>query len=243
MASPAARKPLSREIRAEQERQTKAKAVKLAAELKAARKRRDEALESAAARCRAERLSLRERLQARRAAALAELRAVAKAEHLAARTACDVSKGKARSATMPAVERAKRELEAERAYLAEMRRLEAAHVERRASLPRTSRAERQDESDDAVRTNLSPELVPLFEKVKRSIKASPRMSRTEAFLHYAEEHPGEVLASLDHASDRLIRELEERQAKEAGAARRKPAYTRAPSRRKYTADELADVPF
>ncbi len=45
-----------------------------------------------------------------------------------------------------------------------------------------ARIERQAESDDEVRSNIPPELVALFERVKRGIKASPRMSRTEAFL-------------------------------------------------------------
>src|ERR1035438_6095136 len=53
-----------------------------------------------------------------------------------------------------------------------------------------------------------PELVPLFERVKRAIKASPRMSPTEAFLHYAEETPDDVLAAMDDKTDALIRELE-----------------------------------
>ena len=45
-----------------------------------------------------------------------------------------------------------------------------------------TRIERQAESDDEVRSNIPPELVALFERVKRGIKASPRMSRTESFL-------------------------------------------------------------
>jgi hypothetical protein len=34
------------------------------------------------------------------------------------------------------------------------------------------------------------------------------MSRTEAFLHYAEEHPEEVLTSIEDRADALVRELE-----------------------------------
>jgi hypothetical protein len=42
------------------------------------------------------------------------------------------------------------------------------------------------------------------------------MSRTEAFLHYAEEHPDEVLTSIEDRADVLVRELE---AKERAARR------------------------
>jgi hypothetical protein len=54
--------------------------------------------------------------------------------------------------------------------------------------------------------------------VKRGIKASPRMSRTEAFLKYAEEHPDEVLVAIDDKTDALIRELEQQKRE----ARRSP---------------------
>ncbi len=71
-----------------------------------------------------------------------------------------------------------------------------------------TRIERQAESDDEVRSNIPPELVALFEHVKRGIKASPCMSRTEAFLHYAEENPDDVLVATEDKTDALIRELE-----------------------------------
>jgi hypothetical protein len=85
-----------------------------------------------------------------------------------------------------------------------------------------------------------PELVALFERVKRGIKASPRMSRTEAFLHYAEENPDEVLAAVDDKTDALIRELEA-QHREARRSLRGPPPRLRPSR--YTPEQLAEVPF
>jgi len=51
-----------------------------------------------------------------------------------------------------------------------------------ASPSRASRAERAQESDDEVTRNLEPDLVPVFESVKRSIHGTPKKSRTEAFL-------------------------------------------------------------
>jgi hypothetical protein len=74
------------------------------------------------------------------------------------------------------------------------RRIERVNRTARAMKPKVSKAVRRSESDDEVRANLPADLVPLLERVKRSIKAGPRQSRTEAFLEYAEEHPGEGCA-------------------------------------------------
>lgn len=76
-------------------------------------------------------------------------------------------------------------------------------------------AELRAESDDAVRANLPPDLVPVFDRVRRSIKGTPRMTRTERFLEWAAEHPAdvwEIQREADHramvAHDRELRELE-----------------------------------
>lgn len=102
-----------------------------------------------------------------------------------------------------------------------------------------TRIERRAESDDEVRSNIPPELVALFERVKRGIKASPRMSRTEAFLHYAEENPDDVLASADDKTDALIRRELEAQYGEARRSLRRPP----PRPPRYTPEQLAAVPF
>jgi hypothetical protein len=74
--------------------------------------------------------------------------------------------------------------------------------------------------------------------VKRGIKASPRMSRTEAFLHYAEENPDDVLAAVDDKTDALIRELEAQHRDARRSLRQAP-----PRRSTYTPEQLAEVPF
>ncbi len=79
----------------------------------------------------------------------------------------------------------------------------------------------------------------LFERVKRGIKATPRMSRTEAFLQYAHENAEEVVAHIDDKTDALIRELEAKQREAARAARPTPKRARP----RYTPEELAAVPF
>jgi hypothetical protein len=64
------------------------------------------------------------------------------------------------------------------------------------------------------------------------------MSRTEAFLHYAEENPDDVLAATDDKTDALIRELEAQYGEARRSLRRPPA-----RRTRYTPEQLAEVPF
>lgn len=103
-----------------------------------------------------------------------------------------------------------------------MRRIERHARERHRELAvKRQRLERQQESDDAVRGNIPPELVSLFERVKRHIRGGAHMSRTEAFLHYAEEHPGEVLVALEDKTEAMIRDLERRERVADKAARKR----------------------
>jgi hypothetical protein len=237
------RRQLRRDIAKSLKEKDRAKVRALRAELHEAIVKRDAALAAAREKCRADRLTVRERVEKLREDARAKLREVVQLEREQARGNCNARKTKARSSTLPAIERARLELNAEREYLEELARIEASQRKRRAEMPRTSsRAERKNESDDEVRANISPELVPLFDKVRRHIKASARETRTEAFLRYAEEHPDEVLDVMEDAADRLVREMQERQAKDDRAAARRPAKT-STRKREYTAEELAAVPF
>ena len=101
----------------------------------------------------------------------------------------------------------------ERNHRKEMRAIEASSRARskedRAKLAKA--IERRSESDDEVRSNIPPELAPLFEKVKRGIKGSARKSRTEEFLEYVEEHPREAWES-DDPYERAAQEMEARAA-------------------------------
>lgn len=49
------------------------------------------------------------------------------------------------------------------------------------------------ESDDEVRQNIPPELLPTWELVKRGIGRSDRKSRTETFLEWVEAHQSEIV--------------------------------------------------
>lgn len=230
------RRELWRDIKRQHRREAKEKLANLGAQIRQARERRKGALRGAKERCRTERIAARERVRALRLRVLEDLKATVRAERLAARQSCTVRLGEAR-AIKNEIQSARAELLAERKYQADLRRIEAAHRQRQREAPGVTRRERQGESDDEVRTNIPADLVALFERVKRSIKASPRMSRTEAFLKYAEEHPDEVLVAIDDKTDALIRELEQQERQARRDLRRGPP--RAP----YTPEQLAEVPF
>jgi hypothetical protein len=224
------RKQLKKEI----EREHKAKAR---AELEAFRARLREVsgllgarLEVVREGCREARAVIRERWKEKRREALAPILAAAKAEREQARAECHLCKTKVREemGTLAAQRRA--ELAAERRYQQQI-----GETAKRTHTKRT-RLEVLSESDDAVRVELPPDLLPLFERVKRQIKGSERQSRTEAFLKYAEEHPREVLEALEDETERAMRDLERQRDK---AERRAPRKTRP----RYTAAELAAVPF
>jgi len=71
-------------------------------------------------------------------------------------------------------------------------------TERRASsaIRRLKQSEAVAESDFDVESNIDPDLMIVWKAVMRGIKGSPKMSRTEAFLHWVEENPDEVTAIL-----------------------------------------------
>jgi hypothetical protein len=230
------KKWLYRELERDRKKKAREKIASLAEQLREARKRRKLAFREAKERCRAERIAARERARAMRLRVLEELREAMHAERLGARQACTVRLGEARG-IKDTILRARAELQAEKKYEADLRRIERANRKRRSEAPRVTRIERRGESDDEVRGNLPPELVALFERVKRGIKASPRMSRTEALLKYAEEHPDEVLVVIDDRTDALVRELEQQQRQVRRDLRR------GPPRVKYTPEQLAEVPF
>jgi len=228
-----ARAELKRDIERHHRLKARAKLTSLRERLRASRLARRNALAEVKSRCRADRLAVRERTRMERLRALEELRKALHAERQAARDACASCKEDAKKTTGDAIEQARGELAAEQKYQEDLRRIEQGHRARRREVHRASAAERRSESDDEVRANISSELIALFERVKRGIKASARETRTEAFLRYCEEHPDEALMAIDQKTDEVIRDLE-RQEREASRHLR---------RRTYTPAELADVPF
>jgi hypothetical protein len=219
------------------------KLTKLKAALRAARQARRAALAAAVEFCREGRAQVRARARERRMRALAELKAARLTETIAARDACLAKKMLVReTAARPMADAAK--------ALAEARttRTVSARVERenqaRAKERRGRTRAEASENDDAVRANLPAELVPVFDRVRRRIKATPRMSRTEVFLHWAEENPGEVLAAQGDAADRAVAELVKEHAEQERLLRSEKRYRRkAAELAKDLAKEDEEAPF
>lgn len=187
--------------------------------------------------CRAHRMAVRERAISRREKVLADLRDTYARERAEAREMCLLRKAEVQQAARDPIERAKGKWEAEKKYQAELRRIEQGHRDRHRAAKRAHADERRSESDDEVRSNIPADYVPLFERVKRTIKGSSRESRTEAFMRYAEQHPNEILGAIEDESDRKVRALVVEHARAERAMR---AHARS---RKYTPQELAEVPF
>lgn len=104
-------------------------------------------------------------------------------------------------------ERAKRARELARNRRKEERAMRSAQAgDRRAAAAKRAREARQ-ESDDATRYDIEhthPEWLPLWDKVKRSIKAAPHMTRAEAFYQFVHENPDEVFLADEEAAERAI---------------------------------------
>lgn len=141
---------------------------------------------------RAERLALRERLRAEHKRALEKLREAARAELAAARREWVQRRREAKEEATSEIARVRAELAAERAQRVAHRKISRAH---RADVATHTQAARQ-QSDDEVRALIPRELVPLFERVKRTIRGGAQ-TRAEAFLRHAELHPEETLKAVE----------------------------------------------
>lgn len=139
--------------------------------------------------------------RAKRREAVKAVREQCAAARVAARQNCALRAEQARTEGAAVIEARRAELVAERGFERRMQRHE------KPSKLRSTAGERRQESDDEVRSNLHPSMVAVFDHVRRHIKGSPRMSRTEAFLHWAEENPDEVVQLMQHDADRYLNQL------------------------------------
>lgn len=177
----------------------------LRAEIKDERGKRPARLARIRELCREGRANVRARAKELRAQVLADLRAEISKSRSPQSELCRTRRASERAAIQ-------REIDQRRAELAEARRsYRARFVRERRS--RVSRQERAEEKRHEVIANLPPELVPVFERVAKDIKGGPRRTRTEAFLEWAEENPGEVHGILyeqaDRDVERMVREHQE----------------------------------
>lgn len=220
----AQRAAIARDLEREMRGRDRARIRELRDAIKAARARKREALKRVRQGCAARRQELREKAQRLRE----ELTRTIREEREAARNQCSASRERAR-------EEADRQIAARGAELARERADQRLihGTAKRASKPKITARERAQESDDEVRRNIPHELIPLFDKVRRAIKASPRRSRTEAFLEWVHDHPEAVwelhetqeaaeLARLEREERELARDLKRnrygRRAREIAAA-------------------------
>lgn len=207
----------------------RARVRELAAQIRKLRRgRRARALELRAA-CRAARLNVRTQV--------AELRAETERKVAALRDAqrgtCAASQLRAHVELGEAVHKLERERVEQ---LERNRRLYGRKAQAPGEAAKRA-AERRSESDDEVRANIPRELVPVFERVKRSIKPSDRRTRTEAFLQWVHDNEDEahavVFDQVDREVERLVREHAELERNARRGSRRLPR----------PAAAVADVPF
>jgi hypothetical protein len=195
-------------------RQAKAELARLRELIRAAHGRRKEAHQRAVALCRRARLGVRERVKAYRAAESERINRHVAELRQAAREQCAARKARIRAAGHSVAEQARRRLREDQRLGNQLRRLEAQAARKRAGL--TTAKERRQESDGEVESNLPPELQTVWRKVRRTIKAGPRTTRTEAFVEWAESHPEEVAAlqygDVDREVAALVREREHQEA-------------------------------
>jgi hypothetical protein len=185
------RKRLMREIEHERRAKVVQRLTELGVLLKAAREARRESIERIRSQCR----KARERL----------------------RTVCGARRERAHREATEVVNVRKRELHEER-HLDKLQRTAGRRSSPKGPIGRVRKisGEREAESDDEVRRDIPPELLGVFNKVRRNIKGTDRKSRSEAFLEWAEENPGEIYAMQEQEAAREIKRLVKEYQREAG---------------------------
>lgn len=224
------RKKLQRELAEHLREKDRAALGLLRAQIKHARVERIGMLRIARQSCR----TAREQLKERQAVQRAEFVQTQRAERVLERSLCSSGKEHAKAKGLELELGARRTLKEERAFQRQVARAGKAPKARATAL------ERSQEDDDAVRANLPPELVPVFEKMSRKIKGTPKRTRTEAFLDWAEENPDEILAVQQAVADKALREMLKQQRELGRTVRSTTRYKQTPEE---LAKLLAGVPF
>ncbi len=193
-----------REIRKYAREADRARQRAIKTKLREMRRARPQRLREIREACRVARLNVRSRVIALREETRAALRESVLAMRQAQRGDCELTKAATKDDFARRIGAAGAELGAEREHY-------RTKFGRRGAT-RTTAKERREESDDDVRRNLPPELVAVFNRIGRSVKASPRRSRTEAFLQWVHDNEDEahaiVYEAIDRDVDRLVREQE-----------------------------------
>ena len=224
---------------------TKRETARIRAALKAVRERKRTLVRQAREQCKRLKQRTRERVKAYRTQERERINREAKRMRQESTNRCKARIATIRAGSAKASEK-QREIRRERAQ--QKRELAAAKQRERIDRARLTAAERRAESDDEVRHNLPAHLVPIFNKVRREIKGVPgRITRTEAFLHWAEENPDVVqeaeIERAERETAKLIREQKKAQREEQRARRLKAARLRKVERAEVRRLEAEAVPF
>lgn len=225
------RKKLQRELVVHLREKDKATLRELRARIHSARVKRRHLLTDAREQCQLARVNLRER-QALERVAFRDRQKEARAQ---GRTVCDAGKVSALRRGRKLEQQAATELHDARTLQRQVR-----DADRRGVKVRSTARERAHEDDDAVRRNLPAELVPVFDAVAKRIKGSPKKSRTESFLQWAEENPDEIVVLQQGEADQYLRDLLKAQREETRTVRKAGRYRMDPDQLRA---ELARVPF
>lgn len=189
------RKRLRRELSAQQEAEYKRRLADIDAQIEAEKRARADALAEAKIACEAKYTKVKAEADAAWTTARLLATAARRAKKQSVREWCAIEREHVRAEARAKIEARARRRQEERSLRKEILRAERT-IAKRARKKRSS-AEAKSESDEEVEGNLPLELVPLWQKVRGSIKATARASRTEAFLKYAEEHPDEAIEAQE----------------------------------------------
>ena len=181
------------------QREARAKVAHLRAQLRSALAAKKQRMRELASAIRAERVALRDRIIANRKRFLEELRSWERTQRAEAREAWARRRGEARAEALGDIARARAETAAERAHATELRRIER-EVHARAA------GHAQAQTDDDVRALVPAELVPLFDRLKQSIRGGAKRSRAEVFLHLAAQRTEDVFKVVEPRVEQMIRD-------------------------------------
>ena len=226
------------ELAAELKKADRAKLAKLKRDITAAKAQKREGIANVRTKCKDARIAHRERAKQLRA----ELTAAIRAERAALKGSCAIGRDDARAKAQARITQLRRALGEEQSAQRTRRLYERPaklHAGSRSSGGRRA-AELRAESDDEVRNNLPPELVPVFDSVRRSISASPRRTRTEAFLEWAAEHPERVWSITERTIAADLKKLEADEAEHHRRMRDAKRYKRKAHELEH---DLSGVPF
>ena len=203
------RRELERDYRAKQRERIQG----LRVAVKEARRKKTDRLRGIVATCKTARKANAERIKEMRVLARERINARAETIRGKAREKCGSAKELAREAGLAAVDAAK-EAVGEEVSIRRTERIYSGGAKGGPGLKRAKPSERAKEEREEVTGNIPQALVPVWERMQRKIKATPRMTLTESFLQWAHDHPADVLRIQEKEIERDVERLAAAEAEE-----------------------------